>query len=138
MTQPILAAVDPVTHALPAQTEARYLAAAQLGQPNGVAALNSSGQPLDSTGTPVPTAAALAAVDTASLKAISGTKVRRDFTATVVSGGVARYAPRPATTDPLRFAVPGIIPTTDGSTAGGGGMVIGLDTCLLAQFNTAP
>lgn len=138
MTQPILATVDPVTHALPIQTEARYLAAAQLGQPNGVAALNSSGQPLDSTGTAVPTAAALNAVATASIQTIAGTKVRRDFTATVTSGGVTRYAPRPATTDPLRFAVPGVIPTTDGSTAGGGGLVVGLDTCLLAQFNTAP
>lgn len=115
-----------------------YVQQAQLGQPNGVAALNSAGRPMDSAGVAVPTAADLAAVTAGTLQTISGTKVRRDFTATVTTGGVTRYAPRPATTDPLRFAVPGVIPTTDGSTAGGGGLVIGLDTCILAQFNTAP
>lgn len=135
---PIYPEVNPATGELTAGTARWYVKQSQLGVANGVAALNSAGKPVDAQGVAVPTATDLATLDAATVKTVSGTKVRRDYTTTVTSGGVTRYAPRPATTDPLRFAVPGIIPTTDGSTAGGGGMVIGLDTCLLAQFNTAP
>lgn len=143
MTQPILATVDPVTHALPIQTESRYVSAAQVGAASGVAALDAAGKVIDATGTPVPDAAALTAVANGAVAKVAGTKDRHDFHIVGTS-----WPPRPATTDSLRFvpwpvghpelAVPNLQPTTTGSLAGGGGMVIGTDTCILAQFSTAP
>lgn len=72
---------------------------------------------------------------------VAQTSVRRDYH--LVNG---EWPPRPTTDDPLRFlpwpkdrpdlAVANKFPTQDGRVTGGGGMVIGKDSAVLAQFQT--
>lgn len=112
MSTPIFPQVDPVTGALPAPTEARYVRSNTRGAVSGVAGLNGSGQVIDSTGTVV----------TNQTKSGLGLATAR---IDVFWDAVTGWPARPATTGGVDWRGGPTIPPPTGSTSGGGGMVIG-------------
>lgn len=121
MTTPIFPQVDPVTGALPAFTEARYVRSNTKGVASGVAALNAQGKVVDTTGVPVTDAAALAA-QVAQLQA-QVDKSPYILDTTPVTGATGVYPARPATPRVVQFNNPAVQPSFDGQLTGGGGMV---------------
>lgn len=113
---PIYPEVDPATGELTPGTARYYVKTSTVGVANGVAALNTSGKVVDSTGAAVLDVASLTTAQTALNARIDQTPYELE----TVSGV---YPPRPATPQHVHFMDPAVQPSFDGSLAGGGGMV---------------